>query len=271
MYQPWLLLVELGVLGVTIYFFWLTRQAAQRNRAEILEDVQKMVREYTSAQNDAMTRNVAALVQEMESTAAEMRAQWTRQSIELQDALRRAEETEAKVHSMLANTAVSAVPAATIVHTDSPAAAENTLGAALEEYYRHLLDAGRTPDSAGRMVGHVKGFARWWGGQRYERVQLRPINPAEVEAYSEVLHGENLKVATIRRKLNAVKDFLAWLNHRSPSAEPVKVSAPVKSTPQTERRAVVQMLAQQGLDIRTIAARTGMEQETVRILLRDDV
>lgn len=263
MYQPWLLLVELAVLGATVYFFWMTRLAAQKNRAEIEEDVHKMVREYTAAQNDAMARDVAALVQEMESTAADMRAQWTRQNVMLQDALRRAGETEAKLQSLLADTAIpTAAPAA-------PISAAETFGDALAAYHRHLLDTGRTPDSAGRMAGHVKGFARWWGGQRYERVQLRPINPAEVEAYSEFLYGDGLKPATVRRKINAVKDFLAWLDERTPpAASPAPVVSPA---PANDRRSVVKTLAQQGLDIRTIAARAGIEQETVRILLRDDV
>ncbi len=262
MYQPWLLLVELAVLGATIYFFWMTLQAAKKNRAEIEDDVQKMVREYTAAQNDAMARDVAALVQEMESTAAEMRAQWTRQNVMLQDALRRADETETKLQSLLANTAT---PTAAPI----PVSAAETLGDALDDYHRHLLDAGRTPDSAGRMVGHVKGFARWWGGQRYERVQLRPIDPTEAETYHDVLRDEGLKTATIRRKINAVKDFLAWLNKR---AQPAISPAPtVARVPVNDRRSVVQTLAQQGLDVRTIAARAEMEQETVRILLRDDV
>lgn len=265
MYQPWLLLVELAVLGATIYFFWVTQHSAQKNRAEIADDVQKMVREYTSAQNDAMARDVAALVQEMESAAAEMRAQWARQNAELQDALRRATETESKLQSLLANTATQPVSvAATTV------SAGETLGDALEDFHRHLLDAGRTPDSAGRIVGHVKGFARWWGGQRFERVQLRPIDPAEADAYHDVLRAEGLKIATIRRKMNAVKDFLNWLETRVRPAvsQPVPAASPA---PANDRRSVVQTLAQQGLDVRTIAARTGMEQETVRILLRDDV
>ena len=266
MYQPWLLLVELAVLGATVYFFWMTRQAAQKNRAEITDDVQKMVREYTAAQNDAMARDVAALVREMESTAAEMRAQWTRQSIELQDTLRRAEETETKLQSLLAATVTPAAPAAEALPT---ASAGETFGNALADFHRHLLDAGRTPDSAGRMVGHVKGFARWWGGQRYERVQLRPIDSAEVEAYHDVLRDEGLKTATIRRKINAVKDFLAWLNAR---VQPVSPPTPnITRAPVSDKRSVVQTLAQQGLDVRTIAARAKMEQETVRILLRDDV
>ncbi len=272
MYQPWLLLVELAVLGATIYFFWLTQQAGSPNSADIEQKMSKIVRERITAQNEAMTHDVGALVQEMETTAAEMRAQWTRQSLLLQDAIRRVNETDVRLKTL---TAQVETPQTAAVSTPQSAGADNTLGDALAEYRRYLLTAGRPAGSANRIVGHVRGFALWWGGRQYEQMQVRPINPAEAEAYNQYLRDGGLKTATIRRKLNAVKEFLRWLEMQVRPAVPPPIAAPsqVKAVipAAADRRTRVHSLAEQGLDVRTIAARTEMEQEAVRILLRDDV
>ncbi len=274
MYQPWLLLVELIVLAVTIYFFMMTRRAATDAHRQTEEMVIKLVKQRTEAHNTAMARDVATLVKEIEETAAEMRVQWTRQSIMLQDALKRVEAAE---DAFNAPPPIEAAPVTPVAPAAAPAPARaeisgDTLGDALTAYRRHLAAVGRSAAAVSRSVGYVKAFALWWGGKRFERVQLRRINHSEADDYFDELQSEGLQPDTIRRKMNAVRDFLEWLDAQlqlaaTPAASP-PTAAQNGATATHHRHEMVKLLAQKGLDVPGIAAKTGLERETVRILLR---
>ncbi len=275
MYQPWLLLVELIVLAATIYFFLMTRQSATDAHRQTEEMVVKLVKERTEAHNTAMARDVATLVKEIEETAAEMRAQWTRQTVMLQDALKRVEAAEAAFNAPPPPIEAAPVAPTTPAATPSPARVEisgDTLGDALTAYRRHLTAAGRSAAAVNRSVGYVKAFALWWGGKRFERVQLRRINHSEADDYFDELQSEGLQPDTIRRKMNAVRDFLDWLDTQLQLAAEPAASPPTAvqngATSTHHRHAMVKLLAQKGLDVPGIAAKTGLERETVRILLR---
>lgn len=278
MYQPWLLLVELIVLAVTIYFFLMTRRAATGAHRQTEEMVIKLVKQRTEAHNTAMARDVATLVKEIEETAAEMRAQWTRQSIMLQDALNRVEAAEAAFHTPPPPVETAPVAPAAPATASPPARAEisgDTLGDALTAYRRHLAAGGRSAAAVSRSVGYVRAFALWWGGKRFERVQLRRINHSEADDYFDVLQTEGLQPDTIRRKMNAVRDFLDWLDVQLQLTSIPAVSPPTAAQNGAisahHRHEMVKVLAQKGLDVPGIAAKIGLERETVRILLRNNV
>lgn len=270
MYQPWLLLVELIVLGATIYFFWMTQRAAATNQREIEKRVATMVKERIEAHNTAMARDVATLVKEIEETAADMRAQWTRHAMRLQDGVQRLENIET-APPRVAPKLMPTPPTFPITRPETPT---QMFGDALKSYRGYLTDSKRSTTAVNRAMGYVKSFALWWGGKRYERVQVRPINHTEIDNYIEVLQTQGLRPDTVRRKMNAVREFFDWLDeyfHRpsqpATTAIPMASANGVAQSPPPSRKSLVQSLAQQGMDIRAIAAETGLERETVRILL----
>lgn len=303
------LLVEVVLLGLTGFFFWRTQKLARQVRDET-----RLMVDQNKLDNVRMAQDVASILTELQSTAGAIQDDWSYQHADLQKTLVQAREIQAELTDLLAKAQsvqqYTAFPLSIFSTTpETPVAAPKppqpeppagkspeagsplstrTMAQAIAEFGAYLDVAGRSETTAARAVSYIKGFAVWWGGQRYETVSLDQFDPLETEAYFEFLRGQNHHADTLKRKMNALKMFCAWVESLSapttPAPIPAPASAPVTAaadsvaapagfeTPQPsrlERRRQVLSLAQQGLDYRMIAAKTGLEQESVRMLLAD--
>jgi site-specific recombinase XerD len=128
------------------------------------------------------------------------------------------------------------------------------------------------------------------GGQRYDEISLSRIGTTEVETYLNHLK-KNYQPTTVKRKLVAIQAFTNWVDTQLgpiteakedayTEAKPLssgvaadKATQSVTSPSQadtligTNRYQAVFALAEQGLDQPDIATQTGLEQESVRMLL----
>lgn len=302
------LLVEIVLLGLTAFFFWRTQKLARQ-----LRDETRTMVDQNKLDNVRMAQDVATVLNELQSTAGAIQDDWSYQHADLQKTLVQAKETQTELTELLAKaqtaqqyssfplsifSAIPEEPAAdknsrvASVTADKPAKkseaanplSSRTMAQAIAEFGAYLDVAGRSETTAARAVSYVKGFAVWWGGQRYETVPLDQFDPLETEAYFEFLRGQNHHADTLKRKMNALKMFCSWVEALSAPVAPVSAPvAPVVDLPavpaaepeapqqlsRLERRRQVLSLAEQGLDYRTIAARTGLEQESVRMILTD--
>lgn len=299
------LLVEVVLLGLTVFFFWRTQKLARQ-----VKDETRLMVDQNKLDNVRMAQDVASILTELQSTAGAIQDDWSYQHADLQKTLVRAREVQAELTDLLAKaqsvqhdvlfpvSIFSATPEEPVTAPKptrpEPAAPKlpeaepvsslstRTMAQAIAEFGAYLDVAGRSETTAARAVSYVKGFAVWWGGQRYETVSLDQFDPLETEAYFEFLRGQNHHADTLKRKMNALKMFCVWVESLStppapvpapvtPAAEPV-VAPAGDDAPQPsrlERRRQVLSLAEQGLDYRMIAAKTGLEQESVRMLLAE--
>lgn len=306
MYQPMLLLAEIVILGVNIYFFWLIRKYYKDIQTRIFDInlAKDEIQTSPGPTNMKMAKDVAALLTELQSAAKSVRENWLRQQNAMQTMLSEAQETRADLENLLARVEtmpaepVVAAPAAVIpmAASSGPAASASSglevspsmsLTEAMEKFGESIVENGRSEATANRILSHIRGFAQWWGGHRYEQMRLRRIGTDESEIYFDYLQSQDYQPNTIKRKMNALKAFIGWTNdvldeeeeallpavpvaaspgdvNPEPANTPAAAPAP---QPIADRKTMVLNLAQQGLDQRTIAAKTGMEQEAVRMLL----
>ncbi len=301
--QPMLLLVEVILVIATASIYWTTRQLVQDISRSPRQTEQgrgskgdPTARANPSAEDVEIIRDVTDLLAELQSAASAARDDWARQNTSLREMLDRSESIVPELRSLLAQAkAMSTLP---LIH---PSAHERsngngpqprggaesrhrlTLAEAVAAFGKHLEAKGRGERTVTRTVSHVREFATWLGGQRSNEILLSRINAREIEAYLDYLKALDYKPTTIQRKMAALKAFTAWTNDLANRAQPLcqednQSSLTGSARPSllptyvdmlsgTERRRTVFALAEQGLDRRTIAARTGLEQEVVRVLL----
>ncbi len=125
--------------------------------------------------------------------------------------------------------------------------------------------------SVRRALGPVREFAVWMDGRCYARLGLDDVRGDGVERFVEHLCRRRCSVATVRR-------FLVGSSQDAPAPvaaphQAVGCPTPLPATPYpavvpvADRRQSVFSLADQGADPSMIAARTGLDRETVRMLL----
>jgi hypothetical protein len=293
--QYTLLFLEVIILGVTIYFFWLTRQsAAAVNR-------QAQAGSHSGKPDTAgMVRELTDLVSELQAAAYATQTDLARQKVEVQQVVNRAEIMVTELHSLLKQAEI--VPPRFTPFTFGETAESDagqpkriiasaetaeTLGQALLDFGGYLAQNGRSQSSASRTLGYVRHFLQWLNGQRYEDAPLSKIDPLEIEAYHNHLGGHNVSSQTVKRKITAIRQFTDWVTlerddalppDNAPAGRPKppvhkihgQLEQPVPSAGGAggaNRYKTVYALAEQGLDHPAIAARTGLEQEAVRMLL----
>lgn len=166
-------------------------------------------------------------------------------------------------------------------------------GQAVAEYTQFLRRDNRSEATIARLEGHVRELLTWLAGQRYSEAPLSRIDATEFEAYISYLETQNYRPATLKRKLAALRSFSSWvesalngeapppiateespavINHTSP--ETVESDSEVASTSQMNqlvgqsRYQAVMAMADEGLEQSAIAARTGLEQEAIRMMLK---
>lgn len=277
MLHSMLLATELILLVAAVYLFWQARQQLQRigtiERAPGVGDVE-------------MVRDVADLLAELQAAAGAVRDDWDRQRLDLQGTLDRAGMTVAELRDLLLRAEAAAMPgsgAGEAAPTGAPepnaagrhahrlpqrdvGPAPLTLAAAIVAFEKHLVAGDRSRSTAGRMAGHAREFAAWWGGRRFAELPLAPIEEADLEAYLDHLQGQELQPGTVKRKLVAVEAFRAWIDGALDAPAPVAAPA-ARPAPVPTRRQAVFALADQGFEPPAIAARIGLEQEAVSMLL----
>lgn len=301
--QSMLLLLEIILLVATGYAYWMTRRLV--TGSDIPPSLTPGQIRATEGQPDVIevTREMADLLAELQSMASTVRSDLIRQSAALQEMLNRAETTIAELHTMLDQADVSITPpgheeeemssAAKAMKQDTPLP---TLAQALVDFGEYLQGTDRSENTITALVGHVRGFVMWLGGQRFDEIQLKRIGVTEIEGYLDYLNSQNYQANTVKRKLAALRLFTNWIdtlldaatrpeidiqqntstlaltNDQKNTEETNRVTS-VPTAPQADtlagidRYRTVIALANQGLDQPAIAARTGLEQEAIRMLL----
>jgi uncharacterized membrane protein len=284
-----LLLVEIALVSAAGYIFWLTRRqlASLRTAANAPATSQPASGGIDQVE---MMHDLADVLAEVRSTVQDMRAEWQRERDALRHQLEQADKTIAEMRAQM-NRARTLVPQISVSgdaveplsrpsQPCPPLIASGTasiiLGNALDRFTDHLAHSGLSPRSVKRISASVREFAEWFGGQCYAGLRVETIDSAHLERFVVHLRRRHLRQSTITRKTAAVKRFLVWTSSTSPApiaASSADVPTPTRPTmivePMSvaERRAAVFDLAEQGLDTALIAARLGLERDTVHMLL----
>jgi len=268
--QPMLLVIEMILLAATAYIFWLTRKllSEARNQPSL-----------PAASNLEVAQDVAELLAELQAAANAARTDWARQNAMMQETVQRAERVSAELRSLLAQTTRAQAdppvePAR--VPEPTPVQTEMTLGQALIAFGEELRRRGQHQDTIDRWLSHLREFASWWGGRHWQSAQLGQLELNDVESYANYLKTKQYKPITLQRKQAALRSFMNWINAARqtrpevasvPLAEGKGTAANIQSRAQTDHYAAAFVLYNQGLDLETIAARTGLERDAVRMLL----
>lgn len=298
MFQYMLLLLEATLLIATAYIFWQTRRTA----AEIADASPPPDTDaYASAEQQAraarMMHEVTDLVAELQSLSSATYQDFSRQQSELTQVVEQAEVLTAQLRNLMAQAETTPTrftpllfdPAASLDKTPSvkvsPAVEPSktmTWGQTLMEFNHYLADNGRTDNTITRANTHIRQFLTWQNGQHFENIPFGGISSGDIEDYTDYLTEQAYQQGTVQRKLTALRTFTQWLdvwpeNKFTPQTLPAAVppelqaEAPVPAPPSQpsppNRFKAVFALAEQGLDQPEIAARTGLEQEAVRMLL----
>lgn len=295
--SQFLLLLEIILLVATTYTYWLTRQLVIKQQATVTNLPQSGIKEDSEA--TTIVKHVADLLAEIESTASTVRNDLIRQSAHLQETIKRAEISREGLEILLDQTKIQhcSPQIEEITGTTPPAKTPNdisttlNLASALNDFGKYLQTSGRSESTVNSMLSHVRGFVTWLGGQCYEEIPLRRINPVEIETYFDYLSNQNYQPSTLKRKRTVLRTFIVWLNGLV-ADEPLNADTEVtmklpvsqdtglgKSGSNRKKDIFSQFgpgpyhyqqvftLASQGLDQPAIAAKTGLEQEAIRILL----
>ena len=301
MLQSTLLLFEIVLVLAAGYFCWLTRRHMMGMRSKMASGDASQSPAPQSGQAEMM-HTLADVLSDVQTSVQDMRGEWQREREALQQHLERAEKTIAEMRAQMAQARIQPVvpsvnqfavrPAMQPVGqygkqpvtSRMPAAAPRTgstalaLDAALELFRDHLHAGGLRDSSVRRALGPVREFAVWMGGQRYARLGLDDVRGDGIERFVEHLCRRRCSVATVRRKASSVRRFLVWSSQDVPAPvaaphqevgcpTPLPVMPYPAVVPVADRRQSVFTLADQGADPSMIAARAGLDRETVRMLL----
>ncbi len=158
--------------------------------------------------------------------------------------------------------------------------------------YLHISGCG--PEVVSLATEHAQEFVIWFTNQfDDDEAPPRLIDRRYLEEYQQYMEGQRLGLDTIKRRLIALQAYINWANNISQlgdapaapqpepdpetenkqlqavailrSPEPPPEKQPVQK--ETDRYHTVLALAEQGLDQLAIAARTGLEQEAVRMIM----
>jgi len=302
MFQYMLLLLEAALLIATAYIFWQTRRTA----AEIADNPPPPVKGRNSTEQQAqaarMMHEVTTLVTELQSLADATYQDFMHQKEELDQVISQANTSIAELRNLVAQ--ADTIPAkyapfpvdppdstprpVAITSSSSPSAANTiTWGQTITEFNTYLADNDRTDNTIARANTHIRQFLNWRNGKHFEDIPLSQITPSELNDYADYLTEQSYQDSTVQRKMTALRIFIQWVetwpqNPLPPrlKASPPKVgqdrpdsqpNSPVESAAPplsaSNRFKTVFALAEQGLDQSDIAARTGLEQEAVRMLL----
>ena len=80
----------------------------------------------------------------------------------------------------------------------------------LDRFCRFLERAERSPLTLLAYRSDLEGMARWFEGQNGDSFTPSTITPSDLRDYKRWLTGQDLKPATINRKLATLKSFLHW-------------------------------------------------------------
>ncbi|GAB4464191.1 MAG: hypothetical protein Kow0031_41820 [Anaerolineae bacterium] len=165
------------------------------------------------------------------------------------------------------------------------------------QFGEYLQISGCGPEVVSLATEHAQEFVIWFTAQfDDDEAPPRLIDRSYLEQYQRYMEDQRQSIDTIKRRLIALQAYINWANNISqlgeepalpqpepeadtsqhqavamlrssapaePSAPPEKAAAPKEQ----DRYHTVLALAEQGFDQLAIAARTGMEQEAVRMIM----
>ncbi len=276
------LFVEGTLVIAAIYLFQITRKQIADLQI-FTEGLSANKRNVAGAVDLDMIADVTSLIGEIQSAVSEARTDLLQEKETLQQLLVQAETVAAELRIQLVQQQTMGKPT-TIDTTSSQRTLEAlghissvlTLEAMVCKFGRQLQTDGRSDRTVRDTLKIIRDFSSWLGGYRCMELTLEHISTQDLEAYSDLLWKKGYAPATVRRKLSTLQKFVDWAKtdeatHNKASVE-TGCSTPTFDTndaslPNADRHQVVFELANQGLDNSTIASRTGLEQEAVRLLL----
>lgn len=303
MLQYSLLLVEALLLGATAYLYWNTRKLAENpDTPTPLPQPGWVQNQVTVSQ---MAQDVAQLVTELQTVAGATRDDLLRQRTELQQMLQQAETLTTELRELTNQAEAGSLPqllqeAAVLGQSAGPSTTPKSVtepAYSPVRFGQFLRISGCGQDVVTLASEHAQEFMLWFD-QQLENNEPAPahIEPRYLDQYIEYLEAHRVDPDTIKRRFIALKAYLNWVNNLSQvdsseldEPEPVAVESaatagtggeallsPREPEPPLieeqihaglERYRTVFSLAEEGLDQLGIAAKTGLEQEAVRMLL----
>jgi site-specific recombinase XerD len=80
----------------------------------------------------------------------------------------------------------------------------------LKTYQRRLETVGKSPHTVRAYILDLAAFSRWFEQTSGESLDLRAVDPRDIQEYRSYLLRRGLTPATINRRLIALKRFFAW-------------------------------------------------------------
>jgi hypothetical protein len=289
------LLIEIGLLAATAYLYWLTRKlikgsGSQFSIASLAANREEPGDETINMSQIEMMQDIAALLNEWETTASAVREDWLRQQTRLQTTLSQAENTIVELRLLINQTETQKdLPSVSqrqaqkrLSNQDilSTISLPSTMAESILAFSHYLRQNNYSQITVIRTTNRAQHFITWLGEQILAQVPLRQVNSNEIENYNSYLIAQPVQVDfSIERELTAIKVFADWINnlcdcHQLPQAVELNHSLSSITLPGkmslaqgADRYRNVFTLADQGLDSATITAQTGLEREAVRLML----
>lgn len=211
--------------------------------------------------------------------------------VELQPAPVAESEPDQPLVMMTAPAEPPVAPAPTKTKTDSPGLVPLDLVYSAAHFGEFLYASGCGSEVVTLASAHAQEFVIWFTNQfKKDEPTPRHIAPYYLDKYANYLQAQQFSLDTINRRFIALKAYLNWINNLAQDNEVTPPPAPVSShagdphserqallgpaqppeepaAPKTDRYRTVLSLAEEGLDQLAIAAKTGLEQEAVRMML----
>lgn len=154
----------------------------------------------------------------------------------------------------------------------------------LELYQKYLSSKGKSLHTVKNYISDLRQFAKWFEESTEEKFSPDKITEIDVRGYRSYLMGiRNLKPASIKRKLEAIRKFLDWaVKHeiitKNPAKEveaPPAVTLPPKSLSEKEflrlRRSFYKEGNERDIAIFEVLANTGIRVSELCSLKLSDV
>jgi site-specific recombinase XerD len=254
MLQFMLPLVEFGLLIATLFFYWQTRRLLNEARQRATTPAGLAI------DSTASVKELTALLAELQAISEAARRDWKNQHKLLGEKIQQAEEKTVTLRELLQQAEENSETCAT------PAAPARRLDDEITQLKAELLAAGRSPNTTERAVSTAREFCAWLAERQHQEPTLQNVTRREIEQYVSLLKQQNYQPETLKRKKTALSIFIQWLEQRSTVESRNNPDLAVKRLEENKSQLVLTM-AHQGLDRQTIAAKAGIEQEAVRLML----
>ncbi|MCB0191059.1 MAG: hypothetical protein KDJ65_03875 [Anaerolineae bacterium] len=284
--------LEVIFLIATAYLYWSMRKLAKKSSSATFVNSNETADRKTKEELSEMANNLTELLTELQAANNAVHHDLSAQSDNLQQLLAQSEAAATKLRSLIEG--AEDISYSDEVHyqnkhtkvngadkTEMTKVFPRTLAQALNLFKYDLNNSGCSDYTVTWVTVYTRRFLIWWHGDDWHKLPHSRIESTKTDSYLNYLKKQNYQADIVERTKIALSYFSDWTDDciempaskPEPGLEPHSVNLPTQLTSQTSillgtnRYQNVLSLAEQGLDRPTIAAKTGLEQEAIRLLL----